>query len=241
MSPQPSVNSPARRRVGWAFAIIVLLGLGSAGAWLAAGGWGDRAQKSAPPERSSASGALPLDDVCLVAPPSAYDPASGLPVTAARAIPADARCPVCGMYPARSPEWAAQVIFSQGDAHFFDSPLSLFLYLQNVGRYSAGRTDSDITNIYVSNSRASFDGRAETDGDRWIDARSAFYVHGSNAAGPMRAGNLPAFATQEAAQTFAQQRGGQVLSFVDVDAAVLASLTGKGGHRHQAGVNKPPR
>ncbi|MDD2881113.1 MAG: hypothetical protein PHQ58_11815 [Rhodoferax sp.] len=33
-----------------------------------------------------------------------------------RAVPADVRCPVCGKYPARSPDWAAQVIFTNGDA-----------------------------------------------------------------------------------------------------------------------------
>ncbi|MGE5332247.1 MAG: hypothetical protein ACM3Q3_10845, partial [Nitrospirota bacterium] len=48
-------------------------------------------------------------DVCVVAPPTPYNPASGLPLQAARPVPADVRCPVCGMYPARSPDWAAQV------------------------------------------------------------------------------------------------------------------------------------
>ena len=55
-------------------------------------------------------------DFCVVAPPTPYDPALGLALTAARAVPVGARCPVCGMYPARSPDWAAQVIFANGDA-----------------------------------------------------------------------------------------------------------------------------
>ena len=164
-------------------------------------------------------------DVCIVAPPTPYDPASGLPPTAARAVPPDVRCPVCGMFPARAPEWAAQVIFAQGEAHFFDSPLSLFMYLHDVARYSPGRSVQDIAAAYVHDS-------ARRDDAAWIDARSAFYVHGSNAKGPMRAGNLPAFATQEAAQTFAQRRGGQVLAFRQVDAALVATLAGQGGHPH---------
>lgn len=45
--------------------------------------------------------ALP-DDICVMAPPQAYDPASARAMLVARAIPDDARCPVCGMYPARA-------------------------------------------------------------------------------------------------------------------------------------------
>ena len=78
-------------------------------------------------------------DLCLVAPATPYDPASGLAPTEARTVPREARCPVCGMFPARAPDWAAQIIFDDGDAHFFDSPLSLFMYLHDMARYGAGR------------------------------------------------------------------------------------------------------
>ena len=56
------------------------------------------------------------------------------------------------------------------------------------------------------------------------------YVHGSDARGPMRAGNLPAFATRAAAQAFARRRGGRVLAYGQVDGAVIAALAGSGGH-----------
>ena len=70
-------------------------------------------------------------------------------------------------------------------------------------------------------------------GARWIDALGAYYVHGSSARGPMRAGNLPAFATREAAQAFAAPRGGTELAFGAIDAALIAELAGRGGHVHQ--------
>jgi nitrous oxide reductase accessory protein NosL len=66
----------------------------------------------------------------------------------------------------------------------------------------------------------------------WVDARSAFYVTGSTAKGPMRAGNLPAFASQDAARQFAAQRGGKVLAYAGVDAALVAQLGGQGVHAH---------
>lgn len=162
----------------------------------------------------------PGADYCLVAPPTPYDPASGLPLAAARAVPADARCPVCGMYPARSPDWAGQVIFANGDAQFFDSPLSLLLYLADVPRYSVGRSAGDIVARYVTDAAT----------QRWIDAGAAFYVQGSSALGPMRAGNLPAFATRGAAEAFARQRGGEVRVLGAIDAQVLQPMAGR--HRH---------
>jgi nitrous oxide reductase accessory protein NosL len=161
-------------------------------------------------------------DVCVVAPPVPYDPASGLPLTAPRVVPADARCPVCGMYPARSPGWAAQVIFGNGDAQFFDSPLSLFIYLQDVGRYSRGHRVDEIVASYVS----------DADSGRWLPAPGATYVLGSSASGPMRAGNLPAFAETAAAQRFALARGGTVLHAADITPELLRRLDGAAAHRH---------
>ena len=173
--------------------------------------------------RDRPAAAVPLpDDVCIVAPTFAYDPASGLPPLAAREVPLQARCPVCGMFPARSPDWAAQVIFANGDAQFFDSPLSLFMYLSDVARYSPGRSADEIVARYVT----------DVSSKTWTDAGSAFYVHGSSAKGPMRAGNLPAFASREAARQFAAQRGGTVLAFGAIDAGLVSALGGQGGHSH---------
>ena len=154
-------------------------------------------------------------DFCVVAPPTPYDPALGLALTAARAVPVGARCPVCGMYPARSPDWAGQIIFSNGDAQFFDSPVSLLLFLNDVPRYSAGRSSDDIVARYVT----------DVTSKEWIDAGAACYVYGSNAMGPMRAGNLPAFAQRSAAEAFAQQRGGTVHVLGAIDAPMLQTMS----------------
>lgn len=168
---------------------------------------------------------LPEAEVCLDAPALPYDPASGLAVTDPRPVPDGARCPVCGMYPGRFAEWAAQAIFNDGYVHFFDSPLSLFTFLDDVERFSPGRTARDIAVCYVTDS-------AQIATPAWTAAADAFYVHGSNALGPMRSGNLPAFAERVAAQAFVQRRGGVVLSFAQVDADVLRQLVVPGGHQH---------
>lgn len=163
-----------------------------------------------------------LSDVCVVAPPTPFDPAWGVGLHEPRPIPADARCPVCGMFPARSPEWAAQVVFDDGATQFFDSPVSLFIYLGGVGRYSPGRSGSQITAQYVKNSP----------NGQWVPAQQAFYVSGSTALGPMRGGNLPAFARREEAQQFAKQRGGQVLTAGGITPALLLPLGGAAHANH---------
>ena len=157
------------------------------------------AQRWWPPGASRAApGTAPPDDICLVAPPFAFDPASGLPMAAARPIPEHARCPVCGMFPARQPRWAAQVIFSNGDVQYLDSPLSLFLYLQNVPRYTVGQQASRILAMYAT----------DLETGAWVPAQQAVYVHGSRTLGPMRSGNLPAFASAAAAAAFIARQGG---------------------------------
>jgi nitrous oxide reductase accessory protein NosL len=160
------------------------------------------------------------DDVCLVADPLRYDPASGLGLLEPRAVPSDARCPVCGMYPARSREWAAQLIFTNGDTHFFDSPLSLYLYLHDVGRFSRGRSAADVAVSYVT----------DVGTGAWVAADQAYYVHGSTALGPMRNGNLPAFASAAQAREFAQQRGGRVLRGDELSPALLGALDTRHSH-----------
>lgn len=162
-----------------------------------------------------------LDDVCIVAVPTPYDPATVRAIHAPRAIPTDARCPVCGMYPARMPEWAAQLILANGDAFFFDSPLNLFIFLRKRGLTPA-LSPAAVPAAYVR----------DADTGDWIGATEATYVAGSKALGPMRSGNYPPFRTPAQASAFAARRGGKVVSPHEV-AHAIASRTGAAAvHAH---------
>ena len=206
-NPPPQTPYPASTRTIHRRAALTALLLGTTG--LVAWRWSPQTPKPA----ASGLGGVG-DDVCVVVAPTPYDSTLGLPLTAPRAVPTDARCPVCGMYPARSRPWAAQVIFADGDAYFFDSPLSLMMYLGNVNHYTRGRNPEDIVAHYVT----------DTLTGGWLDAVLAVYVTESSLMGPMRAGNLPAFADAAAAQPFMQQRGGKPLTFNAIDAALLRSI-----------------
>lgn len=161
----------------------------------------------------------PAEDICVVTPARvteahAYDPASGLTMYDARPIPADARCPVCGMYPARYPRWAAQIIFEDGAAHFFDSPVDLFMFLEAPERFGTTRTAAEARAIYVADYRSG----------AWLSAREAVFVIDSAARGPMRGPDLPAFADAAAAGAFAAAQGGRALRYEEVDSTLIAGL-----------------
>jgi len=141
-----------------------------------------------------------MGEVCFQAPPTPYDPASGLGPAAARPLPERARCPVCGMFPARAPAWAAQLIFADGDAYFFDSPDSLLRYLQAPARYTPGRQAGEVLAAYVRDMASG----------AWLAAQAAIYVQGSALLGPMRTPNLPAFADAAAARRFIAERRGEM-------------------------------
>ena len=117
-------------------------------------------------------------------------------------------------YPARFPRWAAQIIFKDGAAHFFDSPVDLFMFLDKPARFGTERNVADAAAIYVADFRSG----------TWLAAREAVFVRDSRARGPMRGPDLPAFADETAAQAFIAEQGGRALHFDQVDAGVVAGL-----------------
>lgn len=153
--------------------------------------------------------------------PIPHDPASGLERYAARPVPEEARCPVCGMYPARTPRWAAQLIFNDGGALFFDSPLELFRFLLRMDLYHAGHDAQDVARAYVSDA-----------GDgRWVSIAEAYFVQGSRQLGPMRNQDLPAFAEHGDAEAFMAEQGGTLIRLEQITLDLLQSVEHAG---HQA-------
>lgn len=130
------------------------------------------------------------------------------------------RCPVCGMYPAQYPMWRAQIIFKDNDARVFDSPVDMFRFLRVMPMFDKGHAATDVDAVFVTD----FLKR------NWIDGRSAFFVAGSDAKGPMREANLPAFADRQAATAFAAEHGGNVVLFAEVTRELLRALGGAAHH-----------
>ena len=126
----------------------------------------------------------------------------------------DDRCPVCGMFTAKYPEFAARVTFSDGVGFTFDGPKDMFTFVLDLAKYAPGRNRSDVDEVLVTEY---YDLVA-------IDARAAFFVIGSDVLGPMGAELIP-FATREDAEAFSSDhRGTAVLAFGDIDLDTLRDL-----------------
>ena len=124
------------------------------------------------------------------------------------------KCPVCGMFVYKYPDWTAQVIFYDKSQFYFDGVKDLFKYVFHLDRYHPGKTAADIKAIWVTDY---YDMLA-------IDGRSAHYVAGSDVAGPMGRELIP-FATREAALEFSSDHGGtSVLTYSQITPAVIDKL-----------------
>ncbi|HSH12538.1 MAG TPA: nitrous oxide reductase accessory protein NosL, partial [Desulfurivibrionaceae bacterium] len=119
-----------------------------------------------------------------------------------QSIAEKASCGVCGMYPARYPQWQTQIIFNDGTMVPFDGAKDMFKYLLNMVEYNKQRQRAEVAAIWV---------RDYADGG-WLDGEAAFYVVGSTVMGPMGQELVP-FATTEAAQKFQGNNGGTVSRF----------------------------
>lgn len=132
----------------------------------------------------------------------------------AQQISAQQRCPVCGMYPARYPAWAAQVVFKDHSMIAVESPAELFRFLRDVKKYDARHDISDIARMYATDYAKRV----------WIDAKQALYVQGSKVKGPMgMSDDLPAFASKSDAEAFAKESGGNVVTFDALSSAKMDS------------------
>ncbi|AGA32190.1 Nitrous oxide reductase maturation protein, outer-membrane lipoprotein NosL [Thioalkalivibrio nitratireducens DSM 14787] len=123
-------------------------------------------------------------------------------------------CPVCGMLVARYPAWIATVLYDDGHSDHFDGAKDLFKYLFDLLRYAPGRSEEAITAIGVT----------EYYGLTRIDARSAWYVIGSDVLGPMGHELVPLATGADAREFLEDHEGTQILRFDEVTPDLLQDL-----------------
>jgi copper chaperone NosL len=126
----------------------------------------------------------------------------------------ESKCPVCGMFVARYPDWVAGVVFRDGTAAYFDGAKDLFKFLLHPERFGTGRKAGDVERIFVT------DYYAVTP----VDAHGAFYVLGSDVFGPMGTELVP-FEERSDAEEFLKDHGGTaILRFQDVGDPTIRTL-----------------
>ena len=128
-------------------------------------------------------------------------------------VPKEVKCPVCGMFVAKYPKWAA-LITEDSNTHYFDGVKDMMkFYIFDVD-FPYDRTQ--ISNIEVTDFYTL----------KAIDAKKAFYVVGSDVFGPMGNELIP-FLTKDAAQNFLSDHGGdQIIMFNEITPKLVMGLDG---------------
>lgn len=139
---------------------------------------------------------------CGEAPPAAPP--------APHALTAEAIGHYCGMNVLEHPGPKGQILLaSRLDPVWFSSARD------TVAFTLLAEEPKDIRAIYVSD-MAKAKNWAEPGADNWVDARKAWFVIGSKQRGGMGAEEAVPFSDRAAAEAFARENGGRVVSFAEI-------------------------
>ena len=130
----------------------------------------------------------------------------------------DTRCPVCGMFVGKYPQWLSQARLSDGTVAAFDGIKDLAAYAFSPQEFGAA-PGAVVTDIAVRDYYS----------QAWMDGRQAHYVVGSDILGPM-GHELIAFSSRAGAENFLQDHHGtEILGFAEISPQLIESL--RKGHK----------
>lgn len=123
------------------------------------------------------------------------------------------KCPVCGMFIYKYPDWTAQILFRDGGYAVFDGVKDMMKYYFNIKQYSS-RNTSDIKAMYVKDYYSL----------TYVDARKAFYVIGSDIRGPMGKELVPFEKESDAKVFMKDHKGHRLLTFQEINTEIFRLL-----------------
>ena len=124
------------------------------------------------------------------------------------------KCPVCGMFVARYPDFFAQVLFKDGSYAVFDGVKDMMKYYFNLKKYSPSKKLEDIDSIYVTDYYTL----------EFINGWDAFYVAGGDVYGPMGKELIPLRNEGDAREFMKDHKGKSILRFKDITYETIRGL-----------------
>ncbi len=131
-------------------------------------------------------------------------------------------CPLCGMYPARYPQFNCQIVFKDGSYEAFDSAVGLLVY-----RLFPDNTEiklKPIAKIYFKDYFKEI----------WLEAGKTFFVTGSEIMGPMGVEFLPVDSEQAAEELKKQEQGQDITHFKEINRQYMIKAAKAGWLHHLA-------
>lgn len=124
------------------------------------------------------------------------------------------KCPVCGMFVAKYPDFVAEIFFKDGSYAVFDGAKDMFKYYLSLQKYNPKKKQTDIDSIYVT----------DYYNLTLIDGFKAYYVIGSNVYGPMGRELIPHEEIQDAEEFLKDHKGESIMRFTDITYEIIKSL-----------------
>jgi len=124
------------------------------------------------------------------------------------------KCPVCGMFVAKYPDFAARIRFRDGSAAYFDGSKDMLRYYHELKRYNPAKNRADIQSILVTSYYSL----------KPINGLTAWYVSGSNVYGPMGHELIPFEREQEAREFMADHKGRKIYRFTEITPGLIRTL-----------------
>lgn len=124
------------------------------------------------------------------------------------------KCPVCGMFVAKYPDFLAEILFKDGSYSVFDGAKDMFKYYFNLEKYNRAKRLSDIDCIYVTDYYSL----------NFVDGLKAVYVTGSNVYGPMGKELIPFEKEADAKEFMSDHAGKSLLKFKEVTVDLIKDL-----------------
>lgn len=124
------------------------------------------------------------------------------------------KCPVCGMFVYKYPDWIAEIIFTDGTIYFFDGAKDLFKFYLDLKKYVPHKNIDEIAAIYVT----------EYYHMKLIDAKAAFFVIGSDVYGPMGKELIPLETEADAREFLQDHKGDRMVKFEHVKPFIIQKL-----------------
>jgi nitrous oxide reductase accessory protein NosL len=124
------------------------------------------------------------------------------------------KCPVCGMFVAKYPDFLAGIVFKDESYVVFDGAKDMFRYYFNIAKYSPSKSPADIGSLFVT----------DYYGLRQIDGYKAFYVLGSDVYGPMGRELVPFEQMKDAEEFKTDHKGKKILRFSEITRDIFREL-----------------
>jgi len=124
------------------------------------------------------------------------------------------KCPVCGMFVAKYPDFVSRISFKDGSYFAFDGAKDLCKYYLSPAQYDRKKKRADIVSIIM------------TDYYRLtpIDGLKAWYVLGSDVYGPMGRELIPFEKEADAKEFLKDHQGERILRFRNITAEIVKKL-----------------